>query len=74
MRRLAEAGATAHELMAVSGHKTLTEVQRYTKDADRRRLADAAMAKLRDQSKNIDYTNTESPLHKQVIRPLKVKD
>ncbi len=24
------------ELMAVSGHKTLTEVQRYTKDADRR--------------------------------------
>jgi len=25
--------------MAISGHKTLTEVQRYTKDADRRRLA-----------------------------------
>jgi integrase len=34
MRRLAEAGGTAHELMAISGHKTLTEVQRYTKDAD----------------------------------------
>jgi hypothetical protein len=30
MRRLAEAGGTAHELMAFSGHKTLTEVQRYT--------------------------------------------
>ena len=30
MRRLAEAGNTAHELMAISGHKTLTEVQRYT--------------------------------------------
>ena len=30
MRRLAEAGGTAHELMAISGHKTLTEVQRYT--------------------------------------------
>jgi hypothetical protein len=27
MRRLAEAGGTAHELMAFSGHKTLTEVQ-----------------------------------------------
>jgi integrase len=52
MRRLAEAGGTAHELMAFSGHKTLTEVQRYTTDADRKRLADAAMAKLRDQSMN----------------------
>ncbi len=47
MRRLAEAGGTAHELMAFSGHKTLTEVQRYTKDADRKKLADSAMAKLR---------------------------
>jgi integrase len=46
MRRLAEAGSTAHELMAISGHKTLAEVQRYTKDADRRKLADSAMAKL----------------------------
>jgi integrase len=31
MRRLAEVGSTAHELMAISGHKTLTEVQRYCK-------------------------------------------
>jgi hypothetical protein len=54
--------------MAFSGHKTLTEVQRYTTDADRKRLADAAMAKLRDQSKNADYTNTAPHLHKQVTR------
>ena len=74
MRRLAEAGATAHELMAFSGHRTLTEVQRYTTDADRKRLADAAIAKLRDQSKNADYTNTASFLHKQVPTTLKVKD
>jgi integrase len=47
MRRLAEAGGTAHELMAISGHKTLAEVQRYTKDADRRKLADSGIAKLR---------------------------
>jgi integrase len=50
MRRLAEAGGTAHELMAFSGHKTLTEIQRYTADADRKRLADAALAKLRTQT------------------------
>jgi integrase len=74
MRRLAEAGGTAHELMAFSGHKTLTEVQRYTTDADRKRLADAALAKLRDQSKNADYTNTAPRLHKQATKILKVKD
>src|SRR5262249_23771358 len=45
MRRLAEVGNTAHELMAISGHKTLTEVQRYTADADRKVLADSGMAK-----------------------------
>jgi integrase len=45
MRRLAEAGATAHELMAVSGHRTLSEVQRYSDAADKTRLADSAMAK-----------------------------
>jgi integrase len=47
MRRLAEAGNTAHELMAISGHRTLTEVQRYTEEADKKRLADSGMAKLR---------------------------
>jgi integrase/recombinase XerD len=47
MRRLAEAGNTAHELMAISGHRTLTEVQRYTEDADRKGLADSGMTKLR---------------------------
>lgn len=45
-RRLAEAGATPHEIMAVTGHKTLAEVQRYTESAMREGLADSAMAKL----------------------------
>lgn len=45
-RRLAEAGATPHEIMAVTGHKTLTEVQRYTESAMREGLADSAHAKL----------------------------
>jgi integrase len=44
-RRLADAGCTAHEIMAISGHTTLKEVVRYTKDADRERLARNAMAK-----------------------------
>jgi hypothetical protein len=68
MRRLAEDGATAHELMAVSGHKTLAEVQRYTASADRRRLADSGMAKRRG---NAVDTNTAPELHKQSANPLK---
>jgi hypothetical protein len=38
MRRAADAGMTTHELMAISGHKTLSEVQRYTKGAEEKRL------------------------------------
>jgi hypothetical protein len=57
MRRLAEDGATTHELMAMSGHRTLSEVQRYTNDADRQRLADQAMAKKRGQSENNSVAN-----------------
>jgi len=38
-RRMAEAGCTAHEIMAVTGHATLAEVTRYTKDANRPKLA-----------------------------------
>jgi len=44
---LAEAGATSHEIMAITGHQTLDEVERYTKAARRTKLADEAMAKLR---------------------------
>jgi hypothetical protein len=45
-RRLAEAGATAHEIMSVTGHKTLSEVQRYPQAAARKQLAELAMKKL----------------------------
>jgi integrase len=46
-RRLAEAGCTAHEIGAITGHTSLAELVRYTKAADQRRLAEAAMAKTR---------------------------
>lgn len=45
-RRLAEAGCSAHEIMSILGHKTLAESQKYTADADRRRLAGSAMKKV----------------------------
>jgi len=45
-RRLAEIGCSASQIAAITGHATLTEVQRYTKAADRKRMAREAMAKL----------------------------
>ncbi len=45
-RRLAEAGCTVHEIAAISGHKSLSEIERYTKAASQRLLADQAMNRL----------------------------
>jgi integrase len=45
--RLADAGASALEIMAVTGHKSLAEVERYTRAANRSALADAAMSKIK---------------------------
>lgn len=41
---LANDGKTIHEIMSVSGHLTMKEVERYTRMADRARNARAAMA------------------------------
>lgn len=46
MRVLAENNATANQIASVSGHKTLKEVERYTKAADQRTMARAAMNKV----------------------------
>jgi site-specific recombinase XerD len=50
MRRLAESGASTKEIAAVSGHKTLVEVERYTAAADQRRLSRGAIAKLQPRT------------------------
>jgi len=42
-RRLAEAGCSASEIAAITGHKPLAEVERYTRAADQERLARQAM-------------------------------
>jgi integrase len=48
-RRLAEAGCTPHQIKAISGHKTLAEVTRYTDAADQKRLAMAAMEAMQQR-------------------------
>lgn len=46
-RRLAEAGCTTHEIASITGHKSLAEIERYTRDAAQRLLNDAANSKLK---------------------------
>jgi integrase len=53
-RRLAEAGCSTHEIAAITGHASLKEVARYTEAADRKRLAQSAMAKVRTSSDKLD--------------------
>jgi integrase len=45
-RRLAEAGCTEHEIASITGHASLREIVRYTKAADQKRLARAAIDKV----------------------------
>lgn len=47
-RRLAEAGCSAKQIAAITGHKSLSEVERYTRDADQIHLADSAMDRLQE--------------------------
>jgi integrase/recombinase XerD len=48
---LAHAGATGVELMAVSGHSSLAQVQEYLDAVEQERAADAAMTKLENSSR-----------------------
>ena len=45
-RRLAEAGCSANEIASITGHVTLEEVARYTKAAEQKKLARAAIGRL----------------------------
>jgi integrase len=56
-RRLAEAGCSANEIAAITGHATLAEVSRYTKAAEQRRLAQAAIHRLSNEQRAIDFPN-----------------
>ena len=50
-RQLAEAGSTPHQIQAVTGHTTLKEVERYTREANKKLLAKQAF-KLRAGTSN----------------------
>lgn len=45
-RRLAQAGCSVHEIMSITGHRSLAEVQRYTREVEQERLARGAVLRL----------------------------
>jgi integrase/recombinase XerD len=51
-KALAHAGCTAPEIMAVSGHSTLAQVQIYIDEVEQDRMADAAMQKLKERTRS----------------------
>jgi integrase len=63
-RRLAEAGCIEKEISAVTGHTTLKEVARYTRAADQKLLAAAAVAKLTEQNPDKDSQPSKAGLEK----------
>ncbi len=59
-RRLAKKGASAHQIAAITGHKTLSEVQRYANAANQAKLARQAVALGRGSETPATETRTAS--------------
>lgn len=53
---LAEAGCSVHEIAAITGHRTLSMVQHYTRSAEQEHLADAAISRLENARENARKT------------------
>jgi integrase len=74
-RRLAEAGATAAQIMAWTGHKTLSEVQRYIAAANREGMADMGLDRLLERpNPERNVVNMPSKFAKSSSNPLQDKD
>ena len=66
-RRLAEAGCSSKEIAAITGHRTLQEVERYTRAAEQRKLAVSAMARLAPRPFPKKFPNRPEGLGKMVM-------
>jgi enterobacteria phage integrase len=60
-RMLAEAGCTVHEIMSITGHKSIVEVERYTREVSQKTLATAAILKL-EQNANRTQSGKRPPV------------
>jgi integrase len=62
-RRLAEAGCSANEIAAVSGHASLGEVARYTRSAEQAHLAEQALSRRLRAECEQNLPKAETPLY-----------
>lgn len=69
--RLADAGCSEAQIMAVTGHQTTKEVQRYTRARDQRALADDALAKVGGTQREQVLANRPNRLAKRRPKTLK---
>jgi hypothetical protein len=71
MTEIVLAGASAPELMAVSGHRSMAVAQTYIEEGFKRpELADSAFDKVRTK-RDGQLTNTHLQAHKHPTKPLK---
>lgn len=56
---LAEAGCSAHEIMAITGHSTMSMVELYTKSAQQEKLAASAIARLENVTNKSEQMPSE---------------
>jgi integrase len=63
--RLADARCTVHQIMAVSGHKSIKEAERYTREADRKRLAREAFDQMANTGVKPPPSAVSNPLKAQ---------
>jgi len=59
---MGDSGCTAHEIMAVTGHRTLKEVQRYTEAYDRKTAAARAQRKVAEARAEPEAASNVVPL------------
>jgi integrase len=45
-QRMAESGATPHQISSITGHKSLREIERYTREANQKEIAEKAIGHL----------------------------
>ncbi|RLP22005.1 hypothetical protein D8676_26395 [Mesorhizobium sp. YM1C-6-2] len=62
-RRLAEAGCSALEIMSITGHTDIREIERYCREAARKQLSAAAMEKL-ERGFDVELPNPSEELGK----------
>jgi len=65
--RLAERGCTPHEIMAVTGHQTLEQVERYAREVQRAGLADSASERFEWGQRGHNGNEGSSPTSGKVL-------